>query len=226
MFLVFLDFLKLVRLGVLTTLGPLRRQRRLAGRPKVVAAQYPWRHGRGRGMETPEERFELIKFDASLVAVVADAGLHCAPICRAHFGDVQRWDGGSGRITVVAPRPTWWLRAPWWLPPPSPWGLWDAIRRRVLVAIRGCSGCRNADRPPGEGNSQGRRLSQLSRLQQPQRAGGHGPERRSHPRDRTPVSLEARQRRGRPLPRGEAAGTALRYLELFPFISRSGGSET
>jgi len=56
---------------------------------------------RGRGMETPEQAAERGKFDLALVAVLSDAGLRRSEASSLTWGDVQRWDDGSGRITVV-----------------------------------------------------------------------------------------------------------------------------
>ena len=56
---------------------------------------------RGRGIETPEQAAERGKFDVALVAVLSDAGLRRSEAAALIWGDVQRWDDGSGRITVV-----------------------------------------------------------------------------------------------------------------------------
>ena len=56
---------------------------------------------RGRGIETPEQAVERARFDLALVAVLSDAGLRRSEASSLTWGDVQRWDDGSGRITVV-----------------------------------------------------------------------------------------------------------------------------
>ena len=56
---------------------------------------------RGRGFETPEQAAERGKFDVALVAVLSDAGLRRSEAAALTWGDVVRWDDGSGRITVV-----------------------------------------------------------------------------------------------------------------------------
>ena len=56
---------------------------------------------RGRGIETPEQAEERARFDLALVAVLSDAGLRRSEAAALTWGDVQRWDDGSGRITVV-----------------------------------------------------------------------------------------------------------------------------
>ncbi len=56
---------------------------------------------RGRGFETAEQAAERAKFDLALVAVLSDAGLRRSEASSLTWGDVQRWDDGSGRITVI-----------------------------------------------------------------------------------------------------------------------------
>ena len=56
---------------------------------------------RGRGIETPEQAAERGRFDLALVAVLSDAGLRRSEAAVLTSGDVQRWEDGSGRITVV-----------------------------------------------------------------------------------------------------------------------------
>ena len=56
---------------------------------------------RGRGVETAEQAAQRGKFDVALVAVLSDAGLRRSEASSLTWGDVQRWDDGSGRITVV-----------------------------------------------------------------------------------------------------------------------------
>ena len=65
---------------------------------RLTAAQ-PRR--RGRGVETAEQAAQRGKFDLALVAVLSDAGLRRSEASSLTWGDVQRWDDGSGRITVV-----------------------------------------------------------------------------------------------------------------------------
>ena len=56
---------------------------------------------RGRGMETAAQARERARFDLALVAVLSDAGLRRSEAASLTWGDVQRWDDGSGRITVI-----------------------------------------------------------------------------------------------------------------------------
>ena len=56
---------------------------------------------RGRGFETPEQAAERGKFDVALIAVLSDAGLRRSEAAVLTWGDVQPWDDGSGRITII-----------------------------------------------------------------------------------------------------------------------------
>ena len=56
---------------------------------------------RGRGIETPVQAAERARFDLALVAALSDAGLRRSEAAALTWGDVQRWDDGSGRITVI-----------------------------------------------------------------------------------------------------------------------------
>ena len=56
---------------------------------------------RGRGIETAAQAEERGRFDLALVAALSDAGLRRSEAAALTGGDVQRWDDGSGRITVV-----------------------------------------------------------------------------------------------------------------------------
>ena len=56
---------------------------------------------RGRGIETPAQAAERARFDLALVAVLSDGGLRRSEAAALTWGDLQRWDDGSGRITVI-----------------------------------------------------------------------------------------------------------------------------
>ena len=56
---------------------------------------------RGRGFETGEQAAVRARFDLALVAVLSDGGLRRSEASSLIWGDVQRWDDGSGRITVI-----------------------------------------------------------------------------------------------------------------------------
>ena len=144
---------------------------------------------RGRGFETPEQAAERARFDVALVAVISDAGLRRSEAAALTWGDVQRWDDGSGRIRgPLQDR----RRGPGRDTAGGGWWRGEGVR---AVGV--------PDRPAGEGDRQGRGAVGLGVLQRTQRARRHGPphgpERRAHPRDRAPGPLEAGRRHGRPL---------------------------
>ena len=56
---------------------------------------------RGRGFETPAQAAVRARFDLALVAVLSDGGLRRSEAASLTWGDVVRWDDGSGRITVI-----------------------------------------------------------------------------------------------------------------------------
>ncbi len=56
---------------------------------------------RGREIETPEQAAERARLDLALVAVLSDAELRRSEAASLTCGDVQSWEDGSGRITVV-----------------------------------------------------------------------------------------------------------------------------
>ena len=157
---------------------------------------------RGRGLETAEQAAERGKFDVALVAALSDAGLRRSEAAALTWADVQRWEDGSGRITVVRSKTD--AEAPGRHSRHHPRRHGGALRHPAGGRDRWREGVRAvgvADRPAGEGNRQGRRVGGLGVVQRPQRAGrhgpAHGPERRPQPRDRTPGPLEAGRRHGR-----------------------------
>ena len=56
---------------------------------------------RGRGFETTEQAAQRARFGLALVAVLSDGGLRRSEAAALTWGDAQRWDDGSGRITVI-----------------------------------------------------------------------------------------------------------------------------
>ena len=170
----------------------------------VIRLTAPKPRARGRGFETPEQAAERARFDLALVAVLSDGGLRRSEAAALTWGDAQRWDDGSGRITVIRSKDR--RRSPGRRgghhprrhaglgrhPAGGGWWRGEGVR---AVGV--------ADRPTGEGGRQSRRPGGLGAFQRPQRARGHGPahgpERRAHPRDRTTGPLEAGRRHGRPL---------------------------
>ena len=67
----------------------------------VIRLTAPKPRARGRGIETPEQAAERARFDLALVAVLSDGGLRRSEASSLTWGDAQRWDDGSGRITVI-----------------------------------------------------------------------------------------------------------------------------
>ena len=140
-------------------------------------------------------------FDLALVAFLSDGGLRRSEAAALTWGDVQRWDDGSGRITVVHSKTDVEAQGrrgghhTCSYESPGRHSADGRDQRREGVRAFGI-----ADRPTCEGNWPGRQPGRLGVLQ---RAGGHGPvhgpERRTYPRDRAPGSLEAGRRHGRPL---------------------------
>ena len=103
---------------------------------------------RGRGLETPTQAAERAKFDLALVAVLSDAGLRRSEAAALTWGDVQRWDDGSGRITVIRSKT-------------------DAEAQGAVVAITPAAmDALSAIRPAGVGGAErvfGRSESQIAR---------------------------------------------------------------
>ena len=164
---------------------------------------------RGRGIETPEQAAERGKFDVALVAVLSDAGLRRSEASSLTWGDIQRWDDGSGRITVIRSKTDAEAQGAVVAITPAAMQALDAIRPVVVASsqkVFGLSESQIARRVKVIAKAAG--PGGLGVLQRPKRSGGHGPahgpERRPHPRDRAPGPLEAGRRHGRPLhPRGD-----------------------
>ena len=67
----------------------------------VIRLTAPKPRARGRGLETAGQAAERARFDLALVAVLSDGGLRRSEASSLTWGDVVRWDDGSGRITVI-----------------------------------------------------------------------------------------------------------------------------
>ena len=67
----------------------------------VIRLTAPKPRARGHGFETAEQAAERARFGLALVAALSDAGLRRSEAAALTWGDVQRWDDGSGRITVI-----------------------------------------------------------------------------------------------------------------------------
>ena len=57
---------------------------------------------RGRGIETPAQAAGRARFDVAMVAVLSDGGLRRSEAAALTWGDIVRWDDGSGRITIIS----------------------------------------------------------------------------------------------------------------------------
>ena len=91
---------------------------------------------RGRGVETVQQAKERAKLDVALVAILSDAGLRRSEATALTWGDVQRWDDGSGRIAVVRSKT-------------------DVEAQGAVVAITPAAmGALSAIRPPGVGGGE------------------------------------------------------------------------
>ena len=167
-----------------------------------LTAVHPRR--RGRGFETPEQAAERAKLDLALVAVLSDAGLRRSETSSLTWGDVQRWDDGSGRITVVRSKTDVEAQGATVAITPAAMKALDAIRpagvggevkvfglsesqiARRVKAIARAAGLENWEFFSGHSG----RVGMARRMAQ---------KRRPHPRDRTPGPLETGRRHGRPL---------------------------
>ena len=67
----------------------------------VIRLTAPKPRARGRGLETAAQAARRARFDLALVSVLSDGGLRRSEAAALTWVDVQRWDDGSGRITVV-----------------------------------------------------------------------------------------------------------------------------
>ena len=103
---------------------------------------------RDRGCETAEQAAQQGRFDMALVAVLSDAGLRRSEASSLTWGDVQCWDDGSGRITVIRSKTDV-----------------EAVGVGGAVKVFGLSGI--TDRPAGEGDCQGCGVSGLGAFQLP-----------------------------------------------------------
>ena len=170
------------------------------------------------GFETPEQAAERGKFDVALVAVLSDAGLRRSEASSLTWGDIQRWDDGSGphHRHPLQDRRGGCQGAVVAITPAAMQAL-DASSGRLGVGgevkVFGLSESQIARRVKAVAKAAG--LAELGVLQRSQRARrhgpAHGPERRPNPRDRTTGPVEAGRRHGRPLHprRDRRLGTAV-----------------
>ena len=69
----------------------------------------------------------------ALVAVLSDGGLRRSEAAALTWGDVQRWDDGSGRITVIRSKTDAEAQGAVVAITPPPCGPWTPSGRRGLV---------------------------------------------------------------------------------------------
>ena len=103
---------------------------------------------RGRGFETAEQAEERARFDVALVAALSDAGLRRSEASSLTWGDVQRWDDGRGRITVIRSKTDVEATGAVVAITPAAMQALDAGRPALVAATR-CSGCRSPRSPGG-----------------------------------------------------------------------------
>ena len=109
---------------------------------------------RGRGFETAKQAAERARFNVALVAVLSDGGLRRSEASSLTWGDIQRWDDGSGRITVIRSKTDVEAAgAVVAVNPPPPCRPWTSASRWALTVARRCSGCRNRRSPGGSKRS-------------------------------------------------------------------------
>ena len=159
---------------------------------------------RGRGIETPEQAAERGKFDLALVAALSDAGLRRSEAAALTWGDVQRWEDGSGRITVIRSKTDVEAQGATVAITPAAMAALSAMRPAGVASgekVFGLSESQIARRVKTIARAAGLAdWEHFSRTQRARRHGpSHGPERRPHPRDRAPGPLETGRRHGRPL---------------------------
>ena len=108
----------------------------------VIRLTAPKPRARGRGFETPAQAAQRARFDLALAAVLSDGGLRRSEASSLIWGDVQRWDDGSGRITVLRSKTDVEAQGAVVAITPAAMKALDAIRRGLVVGRR-CSGCRS-----------------------------------------------------------------------------------
>ena len=133
----------------------------------VIRLTAPKPRARGRGMETPAQAADRAHLDLALVAALFDGGLRRGKAAALTWGDIQRRDDGSGRITVVRSKTDadQWCRG-------GHHSSRHAGPARHPADWRGwrCEGVRAfgvADRPAREDDRQSRRSGRLDILQRP-----------------------------------------------------------
>ena len=85
----------------------------------------------------------------ALVAVLSDGGLRRSEVSSLTWGDVQRWDDGSGRITIIRSKTDAEAQGAVVAITPAAMEALDAIRPVGVGGEVKVSGCRNRRSPGG-----------------------------------------------------------------------------
>ena len=129
----------------------------------------------------------------------------------------MRWDDGNGRITVIHSKTDVEAEDTVVAVTPAAVRALDVVRSvGIGGGQKGVRAVEVADLPAGEGNRQSSRPFRLGVLQRPQRARGHGPPDAQNGAPTLEIERQGRWKQGGGMvgryTRGEAAGSALRYL--------------
>ena len=140
----------------LETPAPVRRPHcRRARRHPAHRRSAPQARPRHRDARAAAER---AKFDLALVAVLSDGGLRRSEAAALTWGDIVRWDDGSGRITVIRSKTDVEAQGAVVAITPAAMRALDDLRPAGVggeMKVFGPVGV--ADRPAGEGHRQSRR---------------------------------------------------------------------
>ena len=119
----------------------------------VIRLTAPKPRARGRGLEMPAQAAQRGKFDVALVAVLSDGGLRRSEAAALTWDDVQYWDDGSGRITVVRSKIDVEAQGAVVAITPAARGRFLPSGRQASVVTRRSSGCRSPRSPGGSKGS-------------------------------------------------------------------------
>ena len=104
---------------------------------------------RGRVIETPEQAEKRARFDVALVAILSDAGLRWSEASSLIWGDIQRWDDGSGRITIIRSKTDVEAQGAVVAITPTALRALDAIRPAGVAGGEKVFGCPSPESPGG-----------------------------------------------------------------------------
>ena len=151
------------------------------------------------------------------MAVFSDAGLRRSEAVALTWGDVQRWDDGSGRITVVRSKTDAEAQGAVVAVTPAAMDALSAIRPAGVGGEReGVRAVGVADRPAGEGHRQGRGLENWEFFSGHSGRVGMARRMAQNGAPTHEIERQGRWKQGGGMvgryTRGESAGSALRYL--------------